>query len=269
MAPKVLFVVTSHSKLGDTGKPTGWYLVRHPSFHPPLTSSSHAPLSPTNQKLTPTTQPEFAHPYEVLKDHVSITVASPLGGEAPLDPSSVEAFKADKISTSFLTHHSDIYKNTHKLSEFLGKAGDYEAIFFVGGHGPMFDLATDETSHKLINEFYTHNKIIAAVCHGPAALTHVKLSSGGYLLDGQPVTGLSNQEEEQAGLTGAMPFSLEDKLNEASGGKFVKAEEAWGVKVVVARGGRLVTGQNPASATGVGEAIRDGIFGEETTRDEI
>jgi len=238
MAPKVLFVITSHAKLGDTGKPTGWYL------------------------------PEFAHPYEVLKDHVSITVASPEGGEAPLDPASVEASKDDKISMTFLQKHEALWKKTEKLEKFLGHAGDYEAIYFVGGHGPMFDLATDPISHKLINEFYTHNKIIAAVCHGPAALTHVKLSSGGYLLDGQPVTGFSNSEEEAVGLTAAMPFSLEDALNKATGGKFVKAED-WGERVVVARQGRLITGQNPASATGVGQAIYDAIFGELTTRDEI
>lgn len=126
----------------------------------------------------------------------------------------------------------------------------------------MFDLATDETSHKLINEFYTHNKIISAVCHGPAALTHVKLPSGGYLLDGQPVTGFSNAEEDAVGLTSAMPFSLEDKLNEATGGKFEKAKEAWGAHVVVARGGRLITGQNPASATPLGEKVYEAIFGE-------
>jgi len=239
MAPKVLFVVTSHAQLGDTGKPTGWYL------------------------------PEFAHPYDVLKDHVKITVASPKGGEAPLDPSSVEASKDDKISVNFLHKEETLWKNTEKLEKFLGHAGDYEAIFFVGGHGPMFDLATDATSHKLINEFYSHNKIVAAVCHGPAALTHVKLASGGYLLDGQPVTGFSNTEEDQVGLTSAMPFSLEDALNQATGGKFVKASEPWGPRVVVARDGRLITGQNPASAAGVGQAIHDAIFGELTTKDEI
>lgn len=109
----------------------------------------------------------------------------------------------------------------------------------------MFDLATDATSHKLINEFHQHNKIISAVCHGPAALSHVKLSDGsGYLLDGQRVTGFSNEEEDQAGLTSLMPFSLEDELNKASGGHFEKAEKAWGEKVVVARGGKLITGEH-------------------------
>jgi len=239
MAPKVLFVLTSHDKLGDTGKPTGWYL------------------------------PEFAHPYEVLEPHTQIVIASPKGGAAPLDPSSVEAFKSDAVSTKFLSTKEDLWKNTHKLSEFIGHANEYEAIFFVGGHGPMFDLAKDATSHQLINEFYSHNKIVSAVCHGPAALAYVKLPSGKYLLDGQPVTGFSNAEEDQAGLASVMPFLLETQLNEASGGKFVKAKEAWGPKVVISGDGRIVTGQNPASAGPLGQAIYDAIFGELTTRDEV
>jgi putative intracellular protease/amidase len=237
--PKVLFVLTSQSKLGDTGKPTGWYL------------------------------PEFAHPYEILAPHVAITVASPNGGEAPLDPYSVEATKEDPICVKFLKSHESLWKNTVKLDMILGHAGDYEAIFFVGGHGPMFDLAENPTSHKLINEFYAKSKIISAVCHGPAALTHVKLPSGEYLLSNQPVTALSNSEEDAVGMTSAMPFSLEDKLNEATGGKFVKAKNDFEAKVVVARDGQLITGQNPASAAGVGQAIYDAIFGELTTKDEV
>lgn len=220
--------------------------------------------------LTPQPQPEFAHPYEVLAPHCEIVTASPLGGEAPLDPSSISAFKSDPVSTRFLQTKESIWKATHKLSGFLGRAHEYEAIFFVGGHGPMFDLATDETSHQLINEFSAANKIVGAVCHGPAALALVKRGDGtGYLLDGQRVTGFSNVEEEQVGLTEAVPFLLEDALNKASGGRFEKAKEPWGEKVVVASGGRLITGQNPASATGVGRAIYDAIFGELTSKDEI
>lgn len=132
----------------------------------------------------------------------------------------------------------------------------------------MFDLATDSTSHKLINEFYTHNKIISAVCHGPAALASVKLASGEYLIAGQEVTGFSNSEEDAVGLSKVMPFMLETELDKNSGGKFVKADD-WAKKVVVSRNGLLITGQNPASAEGVGQAIYDGIFGEETTRDEV
>lgn len=129
--PKVLFVLTSHSKLGDTGKPTGWYLVR--LFIP---SSFNI--------CTDNTQPEFAHPYEVLAPHTQITVASPAGGEAPLDPSSVEAFKEDAISTKFLKHSEALWKNTKKLDSFLGHAAEYDAIFFVGGHGRMFFLFLDK-----------------------------------------------------------------------------------------------------------------------------
>lgn len=133
----------------------------------------------------------------------------------------------------------------------------------------MFDLAKDETSHKLINEFWAHNKIVSAVCHGPAALAYVKLPSGQYLLSGQSVTGFSNAEEDQVGLSAAMPFMLEDQLNMASGGKFVKAAEAWGAKVVVSGGGRIITGQNPSSSGPLGQAIYDGIFGQLTTKDEV
>jgi putative intracellular protease/amidase len=133
----------------------------------------------------------------------------------------------------------------------------------------MWDLAHDETSHKLINEFYSRNKIVSAVCHGPAALAYVKLPSGQYLLSGQSVTGFSNAEEDQVGLSSVMPFMLETQLNEASGGKFVKAKDAWGPKVVVSGDGRILTGQNPTSAGPLGQAIYDAIFGELTTRDEV
>lgn len=133
----------------------------------------------------------------------------------------------------------------------------------------MWDLANDATSHKLINEFYAHNKIVSAVCHGPAAIATVKLPSGEYLVAGQAVTGFSNSEEDGVGLSQYMPFMLQDVLDKSSGGKFEKAKEDWGKHVVVSRGGRLITGQNPASAEGVGQAIYDGIFGELTTKDEL
>ncbi|MCJ1235358.1 hypothetical protein MMC14_003326 [Varicellaria rhodocarpa] len=232
--PKVLFVLTSHNQMGNAGKPTGWYL------------------------------PEFAHPYQVLAPHAQIIVASPAGGEAPLDPSSVEMFKDDKASTDFLNTKEAIWKSTEKLSKFVGHAQDFDAIFYVGGHGPMFDLATDQNSLQIIREFYEAGRIVSAVCHGPAVLVNAKLSNGIYVIDGASVTGFSNTEEEAVGLTSAMPFSLEDELNKASGGKFVKADEDWGEKVVVANGGKLITGQNPASAAGVGKAIYAAIFGKST-----
>jgi putative intracellular protease/amidase len=220
--PQILFVLTSHNKLGNLDKPTGWYL------------------------------PELAHPYHVLRNKATITVASPKGGEAPLDPSSIEAAK-DDVSVNFLKNDEQVWKTTQKLSDFIGKAKDFDAIFYVGGHGPMFDLANDPTSQQLIKEFWEANKIVSAVCHAPAVLYDVKLSDGSLLVAGKEVTAFTNAEEEQMGLTKALPFLPEDALQKASGGKFVKAAEPWGVKVAVA--GRLITGQNPASATAVGEAI--------------
>ncbi|KAJ4351601.1 uncharacterized protein N0V89_006944 [Didymosphaeria variabile] len=222
MAPKILFVLTSHNKLGSLDKPTGWYL------------------------------PELAHPYHVLSKKAEITVASPKGGEAPLDPASVEAAK-DDVSVNFHKNNEAVWKNTQKLESFVGKAGDFDAIFYVGGHGPMFDLVDNPTSQQLIREFWEAGKVVSAVCHGPAVFYDAKLSDGSLLVAGKEVTAFTNTEEEQVGLTKAVPFLPEDALQKASGGKFVKAAEPWGEKVVVS--GRLITGQNPASATGVGEAI--------------
>jgi putative intracellular protease/amidase len=133
----------------------------------------------------------------------------------------------------------------------------------------MFDLTDDPVSHKLVNEFYAANKVVSAVCHGPCALAHVKLPSGSYLLDSEPVTGFSNLEEDALQTSSAMPFSLEDELNKVSGGKYEKAKELWAPHVVLGCGGRLITGQNPASAAGVGQAVCDAIYGKETTKDEI
>jgi putative intracellular protease/amidase len=133
----------------------------------------------------------------------------------------------------------------------------------------MFDLATDPVSHRLVNEFYVADKVVSAVCHGPAALAFVKLPSGAYLLDGQPVTGFSNIEEDAVQLSSVMPFSLEDVLNKASGGKYEKAKEPWAPHVALGRDGKLITGQNPASATGVGKAIYDVVCGKETTKIQI
>ncbi|MCJ1371438.1 hypothetical protein MMC20_002654 [Loxospora ochrophaea] len=231
--PKVLFVLTSQSKIDSTGKPTGWYL------------------------------PEFAHPYQVLAPHADITVASPAGGEAPLDPASVEMFKSDTSSVDFLNSKQALWKNTEKLEDFVGRAGEFAALIYVGGHGPMFDLAHSPASHALISAFASSpsSPIISAVCHGPAALAYAKLSSGAYLIANAPITGFSNAEEDTVGMTQAMPFSLEDALNENSGGKYEKAADAWGEKVVVAMGGKLITGQNPASARAMGERVLEGIKG--------
>lgn len=123
----------------------------------------------------------------------------------------------------------------------------------------MFDLATDSTSHKIIREFHDANRVISAVCHGPAALAKVKLADDSFLIKDSPVTGFSNTEEDQVGLSKVMPFMLEDELNKASGGKFEKAADPWAVNVVESQGGKLITGQNPASAGPVGQAILKAI----------
>ncbi|KAI1082152.1 DJ-1/PfpI family protein [Whalleya microplaca] len=229
MAPKVLVVLTSYGQIEGTDHKTGWYL------------------------------PEFAHPYEVLDNKgVEIVVASPKGGVAPLDQGSVEMFKADPSSSNFYKTKSAVWENTTTIASVLGHSGEYAALFYPGGHGPMFDLATDANSIALINEFVAAGKPVAAVCHGPAVFTNVKLPSGKYLLAGKEATGFSNLEEDQVGMTALMPFSLEDKIKEV-GGVYKKAAEPWGELTVVQDGGKLITGQNPSSSKGVGEAIAKAI----------
>lgn len=188
-----------------------------------------------------------------MKAGAELAIASPKGGVAPLDPASVEMFKSDASSTDFLANHKAIWENTRPLSEFANAADTYDAIFVPGGHGPMYDLATDPTSIKLIASFAEKGKVVAAVCHGPAAFVNVKLSDGTHLLQGKEVTGFSNAEEDSVDLSQYMPFMLETKLNEVSGGKYVKAADPWAEKVVVA--GNVITGQNPASAHKIGEEV--------------
>ncbi|KAI0007183.1 DJ-1/PfpI family protein [Xylariaceae sp. FL0662B] len=230
MAPKVLVVLTSYGTIESSGKPTGWYL------------------------------PEFAHPYDVLdKKGVEIVVASPKGGVAPLDPGSVELFKNDATAAAFAQTKSAVWENTATIASVRGRSAEFAALFYPGGHGPMFDLATDADSIALIGEFVAAGKPVAAVCHGPVVLTNVVLpAGGGPLLAGKEVTGFSNVEEEQVSMVAQMPFLLEDKIKQV-GGVYRKAPEPWGELVVVQDGGRLITGQNPASSKGVGEAIAKAI----------
>lgn len=189
----------------------------------------------------------------MLSPKASITVASPKGGLAPLDPASIEMYKEDASSIDFLNNHKSVWENTTPLSQLVGKAAsEYDAIFFPGGHGPMFDLATDKDSIALVEEFYAAGKPVAAVCHGPAALFAAKTKDGEFIISGKRVTGFSNAEEGIMKLTEAMPFALEDALTK-SGGKFEKADEPWGDKVIT--DGQIITGQNPASSTAVGEAL--------------
>ncbi|KAH8834764.1 class I glutamine amidotransferase-like protein [Flagelloscypha sp. PMI_526] len=218
MAPSVLFVLTS----ADTtllGKKTGWFL------------------------------PEAAHPYYVLAPHTSIDFAAPKGPNPPVDPTSVEMFKDDDESVKFLQDPivKEKLENTKTLSEV--KSSDYDAIFYVGGHGPVIDLASLPENAKLASEFFQSGKIVSAVCHGPAALVGAIDSSGQSIFKGKTFTGFSNVEDEQ--FQEDIPFLLEDKIT-TLGGSYAKADP-WQAKVVV--DGSLITGQNPASAVGVGEAI--------------
>ncbi|CDM31927.1 hypothetical protein DTO013E5_1839 [Penicillium roqueforti] len=229
MTPKVLVVLTSEDKLGTTGKPNGWFLS------------------------------EFAHPYEVLRDKVSLTVASPKGGEAPLSPASIKMCESDPISQKFLKEQKALWTNTEKLADVLPRAGEFDAIFYVGGHGPMFDLTENPTSLALIQAFAAANKPVAAVCHGPCVLLNATAPSGVPLISGVGVTGFSNNEEDAVGLSSAMPFMLETELGRVTGGKYVKAAKPWEEMIVIGKaagtGSTIITGQNPASATGVGKAI--------------
>ncbi|KAK0383732.1 hypothetical protein NLU13_9643 [Sarocladium strictum] len=223
MAPKILVVLTSADKFEAIDHPTGWYL------------------------------PEFAHPYDVLSPKTEIVVASPKGGVAPLDPASVEMFK-DESSQNFLKNKKELWETTTPIKEFLGRADEFAALFYPGGHGPMFDLATDGDSIQLIQEFWAAGKPVAAVCHGPSAFVNVKIG-GEPLLKGRKATGFTNEEEEAVQLTKAVPFALETAMKEA-GAEFVKTEP-WGEKVVT--DGKLITGQNPASGTAVGKALIEAL----------
>jgi putative intracellular protease/amidase len=218
---KVLFVVTSHDKLGDTGEKTGFWIE------------------------------ELAAPYyELLDKGIQIDIATPLGGQPPIDPKS-----ADPSSATEDTKRFDADKELQtKLSQTLKLAdvneADYDAVFYPGGHGPLWDLATDHTSIALIQSFYTNDKPVAFVCHAPAALKNVKID-GEYLVKGKKVTGFTNSEEEAVGLTKVVPFLLEDVLK-ANGGIFSKTED-WHPYAV--EDGLLITGQNPASSKLVAEKL--------------
>ncbi|KAH9951819.1 class I glutamine amidotransferase-like protein [Amylocystis lapponica] len=217
---RILFVYTSASKT-LTGASTGWYL------------------------------PEAAHPYYVLAPHHTIDFAAPAGPNPPIDEFSVQAFKDDE-SVKFLSDPEVKAKfaNAKKLTDV--NSADYAAVFYVGGHGPVLDLASDPVNIKLASEFYRAGKITSAVCHGPAALVGATDASGKSIFSGKTVTGFSNVEETQAGKVKDIPFLLEDRIV-SLGGTYEKAAEPWGPKVVVA--GNLYTGQNPASAKPLGEAL--------------
>lgn len=219
---KILMVLTSHDKLGDTGKDTGFWLE------------------------------EFAAPYYVFKDAgADITLASPKGGQPPLDPSSntkdaqtdaTDRFKKDKVAQAHLA-------TTEVLSTL--SADGFDAIFYPGGHGPLWDLAEDTDSIRLIETFYASGRPVGAVCHAPAIFKRTKATDGKSLIDGKTVTGFTNSEEDAVGLTDVVPFLVEDMLK-ANGASF-KRDSDWTSFVI--QDDNLVTGQNPASSEAAAEHL--------------
>lgn len=223
---KILFVLTSHDQLGDTGKKTGFWIE------------------------------EFAAPYYALLDKgVEISVATPQGGAAPIDPSSDTEDTATEDTKRFKkdTDAQQVIKNTLVLADLI--ADDYDAVFYPGGHGPLWDLANDKKSISLIEKFNKQEKPIAFVCHAPAALKHVKTETGSPLVNGKKVTGFTNTEEEAVQLTDIVPFLVEDMLK-ANGGKYSKGND-WAAYVV--QDGNLITGQNPASSKLVAEKLLEAL----------
>ncbi|MGP5492508.1 type 1 glutamine amidotransferase domain-containing protein [Psychrobacter celer] len=210
----ILMVLTSHDKLGDTGKQTGFWLE------------------------------EFAAPYYAFLDAgANITLASPAGGQPPLDPSS-DTDDAQTKDTKRFKEDSDAQQHlatTKKLADV--NASDFDSVFYPGGHGPLWDLAVDKDSINLIETFVQQDKPVAFVCHSPAALKNVKVDDE-YLVKGKTVTGFTNTEEDAVGLTDVVPFLVEDMLK-ANGGHYKKAAD-W--ESFVVEDGLLITGQNPASS---------------------
>jgi putative intracellular protease/amidase len=215
MTKNILMVLTSHDQLGDTGKKTGFWLE------------------------------EFAAPYYVFKDAgAQITLASPKGGQPPLDPKSddpgaqtdaTRRFKAD-------TDAQKVLANTVVLASV--RAEDFDAVFYPGGHGPLWDLAEDAQSIALIEKTFAAGKPLALVCHAPGVLRHAKAPDGKPLVEGKKVTGFTNTEEEAVQLTKIVPFLVEDML-QANGGQYSKGAD-WAPYVLT--DGNLITGQNPASS---------------------
>ena len=221
MSKKVLFVLTSHDELWNTGQKTGFWTE------------------------------ELAAPYYALSDkNVEITLASPKGGQPPIDPKSEDP--SSQTDATLRMDNDEVLKeklkNTHKLSEV--KSEDFDAVFYPGGHGPLWDLAEDKDSQDLIVDFYRNDKPVAFVCHAPGVLKDVKID-GEYLVKGKNVTGFTNTEEEAVQLTNVIPFLVEDILKK-NGGSYSKIED-WAPYAVV--DGRLITGQNPASSEKVAEEL--------------
>ncbi|MDN3594251.1 type 1 glutamine amidotransferase domain-containing protein [Zunongwangia endophytica] len=219
---KVLFVLTSHEDLGETGEKTGFWIE------------------------------EFAAPYYLLKDKgFQITLASPKGGQPPLDPKSESPDAQTTATKRFYKDEAtqNVLAETLKLATVDQE--DFDAVFYPGGHGPLWDLAEDKNSIALIEDFYNHNKPVAAVCHAPGVFKNTKNADGSSLVEGKKVTGFTNEEEEAVQLTNVVPFLVEDMLKK-NGGVYSK-KEAWTPYAV--EDGLLITGQNPASSEKVAEIL--------------
>jgi putative intracellular protease/amidase len=219
---KILMVTTSHGQLGETGKTTGLWLE------------------------------ELATPYYVFKDAgAEITLASPGGGQPPVDPNSEQSSSQTKATQRFHgdTEATQALAQTHALADVT--AEHYDAVFYPGGHGPLWDLADNEDSLRIIETLYAQGKPVAAICHGPAALRDARGPFGLPLVRGKAVTGFSNSEEQAAGLTDVVPFLVEDMLKEI-GGTYSKAADG---KSHVVTSGNLITGQNPASSAEAAKAV--------------
>ncbi len=220
LAMKVMIVLTSHAQLGDTGKKTGWYL------------------------------PEASHPYFALtQSGYEVDFVSPVGGKAPLDQNSRDLSDAD--NARFLANPLLVkqVENTLKPRDIDPKK--YAAILFAGGHGTMWDFADNQELARLAAQIYEQGGVVAAVCHGPAGIVNIKLSNGEYLVRGKTVATFTDSEEAEVGLTQVVPFLLETTLRER--GARIQIAPNWSENVAV--DGRLVTGQNPASAKKLGKEV--------------
>ena len=223
---KVLMVLTSHDQLGDTGKKTGFWLE------------------------------ELAAPYYVFKDAgADITLASPLGGQPPLDPKSNEPDAQTEHTHRFEADAAAQAQLAATLRLDSVKQEDFDTVFYPGGHGPLWDLAEDKASIALIEAFIGAGKPVALVCHAPGALRHVKSAAGQPLVEGKKVTGFTNTEEAAVGLTDIVPFLVEDELK-AKGGVYSKGPD-WGSYVLT--DGLLITGQNPASSAAAASTLLKAI----------
>jgi putative intracellular protease/amidase len=219
---KILFVLTSHDELGNTEEKTGFWVE------------------------------EFAAPYYLLKDKgVEVTLASPKGGQPPIDPKSESPDSQTPATVRFNEDKEtqDVLSKTIKL-ETVNQA-DYDAVFYPGGHGPLWDLAEDKNSIALIEAFYNNNKPVSAVCHAPGIFKHTKNTDGTPLVKGKKVTGFTNSEEDAVQLTNVVPFLVEDMLK-AAGGIYSKGDD-WVPYAL--EDGLLITGQNPASSELVAELL--------------